>query len=696
MCQSSVNRVNTQTYSVIKMATRKRSGSGSKWQLKEKVVQMYECFFKGEDPTKTNSNFWDELFLLKPKVPQLEAEIQKLNIDQLLQLKENIHTLFHQCVETLSHGHHIRVVYALQTLCALIDSIYKKTSGVSGFDIINTLMGFDQAELRMQGLMDHLNNFLSGEFPASLKTLCLKLLLVLVTGTENVSQNTLLEYVMINSVFESLIQLLCNPQSRAAHGHDAVLLLTLLVNYRKYEAANPYIVKLSILDDELALNGYGQVITASLSEFCHQFAAQHQENHSAGWLSSLTNMVGSMFVSEEGGVRTQQIRANNAVLVALYEGVHLNRNFITTLAHTQTDGSLPPSPSNTLAAHTTPPSDSSAQLPAFDVMAEPSNLLVTFFQYCSIVMQDTKCESSMNSVKLCFLILTCISEDQYANSLMHDANLTFKVLLHRLPMRHRKVTTERTSPSQPLAATLLDLLVEFIMSHMMKKLPMELYLLCVGVAHRLICYQKRCRVRLTYQWKEVWSSLISLLKFLVNNENHLARKMNIFHLAVQVVNIFNLFITYGDTFLPSPGSYDELYYELIRMQHVFEDLYSMALRYSSSDGDLKENALKLTSCLSNVRAIINHFSPKIEAWLTNQSLSTPSEDQILEVVRKNYDSLTLKLQDSLDTYERYTEKPRHAQFFTAMVRSVVNDTRQSIDFASMDLQSILHEFSSIS
>ena len=53
-----------------------------------------------------------------------------------------------------------------------------------------------------------------------------------------------------------------------------MLLLTLLVNYRKHERANPYIVKLSILDDELALNGYGQVISSSLMEFCRQFVQQ--------------------------------------------------------------------------------------------------------------------------------------------------------------------------------------------------------------------------------------------------------------------------------------------------------------------------------------------------------------------------------------------------------------------------------------
>ena len=59
---------------------------------------------------------------------------------------------------------------------------------------------------------------------------------------------------------------------------------------------------------------------------------------------------------------------------------------------------------------------------------------------------------------------------------------------------------------------------------------------------------------------------------------------------------------------------------------------------------LQEIAGKVTNSLVNIRAITAHFNPKIEAWLTSQQLSTPTEDQILEVVKSNYDSLTLKLQ----------------------------------------------------
>lgn len=70
-------------------------------------------------------------------------------------------------------------------------------------------------------------------------------------------------------------------------------------------------------------------------------------------------------------------------------------------------------------------------------------------------MQDTKTDATFNTVKLCFLILSCITEDQYANSIMHDISLTFKVQLHRVPMRHRKPNADHSLTSQPLASTLL-------------------------------------------------------------------------------------------------------------------------------------------------------------------------------------------------------------------------------------------------
>jgi len=165
-------------------------------------------------------------------------------------------------------------------------------------------------------------------------------------------------------------------------------------------------------------------------------------------------------------------------------------------------------------------------------------------------LQDTKTESSLNTVKLAFLILQCVTEDQYANALMHDANLAFRVRLHRAPMRHRKSNAgvnhfTDSASLRCLAAATLDLMVEFVRSHLMKHLPQEQYALALAVVHRLLAYQKRSRVRLAYPWKELWTALIGLLKFTTANESALVKKIDIFTLAGQVVAIFNLFVTYG-------------------------------------------------------------------------------------------------------------------------------------------------------
>lgn len=125
-----------------------------------------------------------------------------------------------------------------------------------------------------------------------------------------------------------------------------------------------------------------------------------------------------------------------------------------------------------------------------------------------------------------------------------------------------------------------DLIIEFILSHLMKKFPHELYELALGVVLRVLCHQKRCRLRLSLcPWKELWAALIALLKFLHGSDSTLIRKFDLFALATQAVNILNLFVTFGDTFLPSPQSYDDLYYEIIRMHHVFDNLHAMGKHF---------------------------------------------------------------------------------------------------------------------
>lgn len=55
------------------MSVRKRSGSGGKKALKEKIVEVYEGLFRGEQIAVGNSNYWEEFFLLKPKMAVLEV-----------------------------------------------------------------------------------------------------------------------------------------------------------------------------------------------------------------------------------------------------------------------------------------------------------------------------------------------------------------------------------------------------------------------------------------------------------------------------------------------------------------------------------------------------------------------------------------------------------------------------------------------
>jgi hypothetical protein len=82
-----------------------------------------------------------------------------------------------------------------------------------------------------------------------------------------------------------------------------------------------------------------------------------------------------------------------------------------------------------------------------DDFSASNNLLSVFLEYCSIIQQFSKSQISItfvlnillltldedmcNTTKLCYLILLCITEDEFANATMHDENVVFSVYLHK-------------------------------------------------------------------------------------------------------------------------------------------------------------------------------------------------------------------------------------------------------------------------
>lgn len=80
--------------------------------------------------------------------------------------------------------------------------------------------------------------------------------------------------------------------------------------------------------------------------------------------------------------------------------------------------------------------------------------------------------------------------------------------------------------------------------------------------------------------------------------------------------------------------------------------------------------------LENVRIIIRHFSAKIEKFQELKAGSL-SEEQVLQIIKENYDSLQLHLLDGLDRLEPYVENPRENKFFQQLVRKLVIESRRS-------------------
>ncbi|CAL4139312.1 unnamed protein product, partial [Meganyctiphanes norvegica] len=500
--------------------------------------------------------------------------------------------------------------------------------------------------------------FILSEYNDALKSLALKFLLVLATGTDNISQNTVLEYLTINCNFDAVIQLLSHSLSRTKHGPEAVLYLMLMVNYRKHEMTNPYTVNLSLLDDELILNGYGQVITASLSEFNHKYSAHFTEPPGSGWFASLTSMVGSMFVSEEMATRNEHIKANDSFLLALYEAVHLNRNFITALT-TAADPSTPPSPATTLDRGASPPaSEPSTPSPPADTnhldataLAQPTNLLVTFLEYCNITTQMLQVESKTRDVRYCHIAIITIINSEFRKlwPLFHNSYIvfqTFPLYLLERPLSSSKLV-HMISTSCDIHITIM----EFSGPHL-KIIPVDE--LMISIMNALLCYQKNQIPRMLHNWQHI-NIFSSTAKNIISQDMEIYEK---FTLAFFGVSSFKFFRNYfsGDPL----GPYG-LYSGVISMSPIFSADISSLKRWIKSNSGYKSETKKFIHNLGSVlryqNTILESFTPKIIALNLISQIKINNSSQLITRTTTRYYPQVFMRHHVEDVWERFSQGP---------------------------------------
>jgi len=84
-------------------------------------------------------------------------------------------------------------------------AIFRKKYANFAFDVVTLLCGVDNAPTFFRKLIINIQSLLLEE-QIQLKELCIYLLLVIATATDNVNQNSLLDYFMHNDICDVLLE----------------------------------------------------------------------------------------------------------------------------------------------------------------------------------------------------------------------------------------------------------------------------------------------------------------------------------------------------------------------------------------------------------------------------------------------------------------------------------------------------------
>jgi hypothetical protein len=229
----------------------------------------------------------------------------------------------------------------------------------------------------------------------------------------------------------------------------------------------------------------------------------------------------------------------------------------------------------------------------------------------------------------------------------------------------------------------------------------------IAITLRLLTYLSKNKIRLTYHWSELWRTLLSLMRFLTTYAADLTVNPKIQTLTSSLTDLIAFCVSGGDTFLPDPSSYDDLFYKLVETGPIISKFRAAyALTGTGSTSKAAEPGVEQhVAAIDTLQSVSTHFytllfysdgdNANAAAAAAAAAAASPKPDEpasvplpsirkknlspreVHRIIKQGYDTLSIQPPEGLSTWAKWREAEWKSELKRA-ARCAVDDARQLV------------------
>ena len=608
-----------------------------------KIVQLYLHLFNalanddvdGAIPTE---GFWREFFLLKPDKQRLFDILEPMTASELLHINVQTQTFFKRTIAEAGSGRSPANENALENLTAFLCAVFNKRYTNPSTDGIEVLGGLNSIDRLVSDLVNGLEAIIRQSVKADFRAKAVQAALSMVAGA---FQTSLVSYFMHKDLFPALMKYVHDvPES----GIQVFVLLGVLANYNKFEAQNVYQNRLEDFVNEESI----RMLVQSFADSCRHVRDDYvavQDDAVATWTwGSTLSYVGlraltpdakkpAPLTEEKVKVKFNALPSTTGCsMLAAYSFVHANKIFAADLLSTLGEA------------------DKETSFAAF--LSAVSYL--THHAYRGV--------RPSHYAVFGLLCIRMMLEDPVLVKRICSQDLKMVVRLCRQRAPHLPLVTSARSP----ATTILDICTDTLSHNLKKRLDLHLYSTSIGIMLRILVALEQNKIRLQHHWAFIWGSLLSLMRFLTQYSGELNCVRGIKDdICTALARLTAFCLAKGDSFLPDPASYDDLFYKLVEGSDVlskFRQAYSEKAAPTDTFG----------KAMNALITVASHYHELLSSQKGRKSHQSPAAVQ--KVIKDGYESLNLETDEDFGKWDRWRENAMKAEM-KKMVRTAVEDAR---------------------